>query len=57
MSEKVNNWVTDPFGWLSELFVKRLWLEGGNFDVSPHQDGTPTPLVCICTDLAQPISL
>ena len=32
---KVTNWVTDPFKKLCELFVKSMWLEGENFDVSP----------------------
>ena len=35
-SAKVTNWVTDPFRWLCELFLKGLWLEGENFDVSPE---------------------
>ena len=35
-SAKVTNWITDPFRWLCETFVKVLWLKGGNVDVSPY---------------------
>ena len=33
---KIKDCVTDPLKWFCNIFVKSLWIEGGNFDISPN---------------------